>query len=89
MIAHASRALTPVERRYSQTEKEAISIVWGTEHFHMYLYRKSFNLITDHKPLEVIYCFKVIYKPGKDNPADFMSRHPTTVSVKETLQMSM
>ncbi|XP_065060965.1 uncharacterized protein K02A2.6-like [Rhopilema esculentum] len=106
VIAYASRALTPVERRYSQTEKEALSIVWGTEHFHMYLYGKSFNLITDHKPLEVIYgnpkskpslrierwvlrlqqyCFKVIYKPGKDNPADFMSRHPTTVSVKENM----
>ena len=72
----------------------------------MYLYGKGFNLIADHKPLEVIYgnpkskpslrierlvlhlqqyCFKVIYKPRKDIAADFMSRHPTQVSVKENM----
>ena len=37
VIAYASRALTPVERRYSQTEREALSIVWDVEHFHIYL----------------------------------------------------
>ena len=55
VIAYASRALTDVEKRYSQTEKEALSIVWGIEHFHLYLYGKEFTLITDHKPLEIIY----------------------------------
>ena len=38
-----------------QTENEALSIVWGIEHFHLFLYGKEFSLITDHKPLEVIY----------------------------------
>ena len=55
VIAYASRALTDVEKRYSQTEKEALSIVWGIEHFHLYLYGKEFTLITDHKPLEIIF----------------------------------
>ncbi len=94
VIAYASRALTPVEKRYSQTEKEALSIVWAVEHFHLYIYGSHFTLVTDHKPLEVIYgsasskpsarierwvlrlqpyTFSVVYKPGKDNPADFLS----------------
>ena len=97
IIAYASRALSPVERRYSQTEREALSIIYGVEHFHLYLYGASFTLITDHKPLETIYGnprsktsarierwvlrlqqyeFKVIYRPGATNPADYLSRHP-------------
>ena len=54
IVAYASRALSPVEKRYSQTEKEALSIVWAVEHFHLFIYGKPFQLVTDHKPLEVI-----------------------------------
>ena len=55
VISYASRALTAVETCYSQTEKGALAIIWGIEHFHLYLYGKEFTLITDHKPLKVIY----------------------------------
>ena len=54
VIAYASRALTGVERRYSQTEREALGLVWGCERFHMYLCGMEFTLLTDHKPLETI-----------------------------------
>ena len=55
VVAYVSRALSPVEKRYSQTKKEARSIVLAIENFHLFLYGKAFKLITDHKPFEVIY----------------------------------
>ena len=55
VVAYGSRSLTTVEQKYSQTEREALAIVWGVEHFHQYLYGSVFTIITDHKPLEVIY----------------------------------
>lgn len=55
VISYASKSLSAVERRYSQTEKEALAVVWACERFHVYLYGIEFTLYTDHKPLETIY----------------------------------
>lgn len=55
VICYASRGLSEVERRYSQTEREALGLVWACEKFHVYLYGIEFELWTDHKPLEFIY----------------------------------
>lgn len=94
IIAYGHKTLTDCERRYCQTEKEALALVWAVEHFHIFLYGKEFQLVTDHKPLEVIfgikskpcarierwvmrlqsYKYKVIYRPGKSNIADSLSR---------------
>jgi hypothetical protein len=54
-VAFASRTLTAQERRYSQTEREALGVVWGCERFHLYLYGKTFEILTDHQPLKVLY----------------------------------
>lgn len=95
VIAYGNKSLTDCEKRYCQTEKEALSLVWAVEHFKIYLIGKNeFELVTDHKPLEVIFgprskpCarierwvlrlqafkYKVIYRPGKFNIADSLSR---------------
>ena len=50
VISYASKGLSDVERRYSQTEKEALGIVWVCERFHVYLYGVDFERWTDHKP---------------------------------------
>ena len=55
IVQFASRALSPVESRYSQTEREALSVVFGCEQFHMFLYCDQFDIITDHKPLRYMY----------------------------------
>ena len=54
VIVYASRALTEVERRYSQTEREALAIVWAIERLHLYLLGNHFKLLTDCKPVELI-----------------------------------
>ena len=51
-MSYGSRALSPTEQRYSQTEREALACVFGSEHYHLYLFGKQFTLITDHAPLE-------------------------------------
>ena len=52
VICFASRTLSDVEKRYSQTEKEALALVWACERFSMYLIGRHFHLVTDHKPLD-------------------------------------
>jgi hypothetical protein len=97
VVAYGSRALTEVEQRYSQTERQALAIVFGCEHFRLFLYGIHFTIYTDHKPLVSIfqnpnshcparlerwrlrlqsYDFQIHYRPGHDNPSDYMSRHP-------------
>ena len=47
--------LHEVERRYAQTEKEALALVWACERFNLYVYERDFELEMDHKPLECIF----------------------------------
>lgn len=100
IISFASKSLSETERRYSQTEKEALGLVWGVERFKDYLIGTTFELETDHKPLTYIFSptstptarlerwvlrlqafrYRVIYRKGKENVADPLSRLPTSVT---------
>jgi len=56
VISYASRSLSDIEQRFSQTEREALACVWACEHYHRYIYgAPNFDLITDHQPLQMIY----------------------------------
>lgn len=55
VVSYASKSLTDTEKRYSQTEKENLAIVWAIEHWHIYLFGHKFTVITDAKALEHIY----------------------------------
>ena len=62
-VHYASRSLTPQEKKYSQTEREALGVVWSCEKFHIYIYGKPFVILTDHEPLLILYS-----KSGKPSP---------------------
>lgn len=53
-IAFASRLLSPTERRYPQTQREALGIVWGSEHFWYYLLGRRFTVRTDAQGISFI-----------------------------------
>ena len=55
VVAYASRSLSDTEQRYSQTEREALAVVWACEHFHLYVYGKPVEVYTEHKALVAIY----------------------------------
>ncbi|XP_072140706.1 uncharacterized protein [Dermacentor andersoni] len=50
-VAFASRRLTSAEKNYSQLDKEALAVVFGVLKFHQFVWEKSFEIFTDHKPL--------------------------------------
>ena len=54
LIAFASKSLMDTETCYANIERELLAIIYGCEKFHTYLYRRTFIVETDHKPLEMI-----------------------------------
>ena len=55
IISFASKALSPTEQRYSQLEREALAVIWGCQHFHLYIFGKPVIVLTDHQPLVTIF----------------------------------
>ena len=48
---YANHALTDVEQRYSQTEREMLAVVYAAKHVHLFLHGEKFIITTDHRPL--------------------------------------
>ena len=76
-IANVSKTLTAAQRKYSQIQKEALSIIFALSKFHQYLYARKFFLVTDHRPLISI------FGTGKGTPtlaANRLARWALTLS---------
>ena len=63
LVANASKTSTDARRKYSQIQKEGLSIVFALQKFHQYLYGRRFILVTDNKP------FLALFEPYKATPA--------------------
>lgn len=53
-IAFASKSLTDTEHRYANIEREMLAVVYACEKFHTFVFGRSFTILSDHKPLEMI-----------------------------------
>ena len=53
-IAVASKTLTEVEARYANIECKCLSVCFGLEKIHTYIYGWHITEHNDHKPLEMI-----------------------------------
>ena len=51
-IGFASRFLSDTEKKYAINELELLAVVWGLEHFRLYMYGKPIEILTDHQALE-------------------------------------
>ena len=54
-IEFASHTLSPAERGYSQIEKEGLAIIFAVKKFHQYIYGRTVEIFTDHKPLTSLF----------------------------------
>ena len=60
LISAASRTITSAEKNYRIVEREALAVVWGIQYLRTYLYifGKTFLVITDHQCLKYLQTFK-------------------------------
>ena len=50
-VAYASRSLATAKKNYSQLDKEALAVIFGVKRFHQYIFGRTFQFVSDHKPL--------------------------------------
>ena len=93
-VAYASRLLSPTEQRYSQTEREALAVVWGCGKFHMYLIGTLYKRGADN-PADVLSRMPLASRQSQPNVADeyvnFVLHHavPKALTLEEVVQSTL
>ena len=54
-VFYVSCSLSPAEQRYPNVEREALAIVWALGRLRQFLLGLKFEIVTDHKPMEVLF----------------------------------
>lgn len=70
IISFASKALTETEKRYPQTQREALAVVWAAEHYFYYLLGQKFTIRTDAQGIAFI------FRRNGDAPKRILKRAP-------------
>ena len=60
LITSGSKNLSAPERRYSNIEREALGMLHGLETLHNHCFARVVGIITNHKPLVVIFKMDVV-----------------------------
>ncbi|GFO45201.1 transposon ty3-i Gag-Pol polyprotein [Plakobranchus ocellatus] len=64
-VAFVSKRLTETEKRFANTERELLAVVFGCERFHTYIYGKPVIVKSDHKPLQNIHQKHIAHAPPR------------------------
>ena len=56
-IAYSSRSLATTEKNYCHLDKEVLTVIFGINRFHQYIFGSTFQLVSDHKPLMSNFCY--------------------------------
>ena len=75
-ITFASRSLAPAEKHCAQLDKEVLAIIFGVNKFNQYLLGRKFAILSDHKPLQHIFC------ESKPVPQLVSARGPNTRNLR-------
>lgn len=51
-VSFVGRSCNQAEKNYSSYDGECVAVVWGVVHFREYLFGQSFEIQTDHQPLQ-------------------------------------
>jgi len=54
-VMFISRRLNACEKGYSQTQKEALAVIWSVRRLHKYIFGRRFNIVSDHEALKFIF----------------------------------
>ena len=55
IVIYGSRALTKTQQNYVYIEKETLAVVFGCKTFHQFVYGRTVEVETDHRPLQSIF----------------------------------
>ena len=81
-IGFRSRTRSAAESNYSHMDKEGAAVIFGLKKFYKYIFGRSFEIVTDHKPL------LSLFHEEKQIPVTASPQNTAMLSTDESLPVS-